>query len=156
MSYGFGDQSEASTEQSITSPRSSSASTISSAYATSLASSTTMSPRLSHDQSSTPAQYPDAPCLPISIPRRLHEYANIPPAPPPTQYPQYASQEQMNNSSLGQLAITSPPGRRSLEFTSYVATSPSMQLANRSAEPNLPPTSRRESQTSPKTKHGIR
>lgn len=117
-SHAYGGQSEASTEPSITSPQSSSSSTISSAYTTTLAS--TISPNPSHGRLPTPAHFSDVPTLQAPAPRLSHTYALSSSSP----YA-YASHEQMS-SSLGPLPMTSQPGRGSLDFSSYIETSPTL------------------------------
>lgn len=117
-SHAYGGQSEASTEPSITSPQSSSNSTISSAYTTTLAS--TISPNPSHGRLPTPAHFSDVPTLQAPAPRLSNTFALSSSSP----YA-YASHEQMS-SSLGPLRMTSQPGRASLDFSSYIETSPTM------------------------------
>lgn len=116
--HGIGGPSEAATDHSMTSPRSSSASTISSAYTTSLASAA-LSPSISHGRLSGSTHFPDPATLTVSAPSLAHAYA----MPSSTPY-QQASHEQINL-SLGQLPMTSQPGRGSLDY-SFIQASPSM------------------------------
>lgn len=117
MAYGIGVHPDTTTEHSITSPRSSSNSTISSAYNTNLVSAA-ISPSMSHGRLSASAHFSDPTALQVSAPSLAHAYT-IPSS--SLQY-QQAPQEPIHL-ALSQLPMTSQPSRGSLDF-SFIESSP--------------------------------
>lgn len=101
------------------SPRSTSNSTTSSAYAsTSSMMSTTMSPSMAQTGASK-AAYSEPPVYPVTAPSLTYAYSV------PTTHGQYVSQDSLYPSA-GQIPSAGLGGRGSLDWASYIDTSPPM------------------------------
>jgi hypothetical protein len=145
--YGFGQpQSEPSADHRLSaSPHSTSNSTISSAYSTTLTS-TTMSPT-SHGRLAAPVHFSEPPPLQVSVPTLPQAYTV------PSLQSQYAIRDPMSSAASGQVPMTGPPGRASWDFSTLFDTSPATASAGtqQMSQYHDPPASTQSS-----SKHDIR